>query len=180
MPLSVRLPRRVRTLTLTLHVLASIGWFGSVAAYLVLAVAGRNSADVDVVRAAYLSMGLVVTYVIVPLALAALATGLLQALVSAWGLFRHYWVVAKLLLATFGTFLLLMHATQTRSLAAAAAAEALSLDGFAGERTKLAILSAGALVMLLVATSLATFKPAGLTPFGRRGRRQDMMLGRPR
>jgi hypothetical protein len=40
---------------------------------------------------------------------AALATGLLQALGSPWGLFRYYWILVKFGLAIFATFALLMH-----------------------------------------------------------------------
>jgi hypothetical protein len=35
-------------------------------------------------------------FVIVPLALAALLTGLVMSLITPWGLFRHYWVLIAL------------------------------------------------------------------------------------
>ena len=41
-------------------------------------------------RAAYLAMELTTWSVIVPLSLAALLTGLFQALGTEWGLFQHY------------------------------------------------------------------------------------------
>lgn len=50
------------------------------------------------VRAAALAMGLTAWFVILPLSLAALTTGLVQALGTAWGSFRHYWILFKLLL----------------------------------------------------------------------------------
>jgi hypothetical protein len=49
-------------------------------------------------------------FVIVPLCFASLLTGLVMPLGTAWGLFRHYWVVAKLLIAIVATILLLVHA----------------------------------------------------------------------
>lgn len=74
----------------------SVGALGAVAAFLALAVAGLGGNDAPVVRAAYLGMDLTARFVIVPLVLASLVTGLIQALITPWGLFRHYWVLAKL------------------------------------------------------------------------------------
>ena len=61
------------------------------------------------VRAVYLAMGLTTWYVIVPLALAALLSGVIQSLGTPWGLFHHYWLVAKLLITLVGTLVLLLH-----------------------------------------------------------------------
>lgn len=60
-------------------------------------------------RGAYLAMEVTGWYVIVPLAFAALLTGLVQSLGTTWGLFRHYWVLAKLALTALATLLLLLH-----------------------------------------------------------------------
>ena len=88
----------VRKLALTVHIMTSIGWFGAVAGFLALAVAGLTSQDAQVVRGAYLAMDLITWFVIVPFCLASLLTGIVQSLGTPWGLFRHYWVVAKLIL----------------------------------------------------------------------------------
>jgi hypothetical protein len=48
-------------------------------------------------------------YVIVPLAVAALLTGLVMALGTPWGLFRHYWVLISLVLTILATVVLLLH-----------------------------------------------------------------------
>ncbi len=62
------------------------------------------------VRGAYLSMDLISRFVIIPMCFAALATGLLQALGTPWGLFRYYWILlSKFGLAIFATFALLVH-----------------------------------------------------------------------
>jgi ABC-type anion transport system duplicated permease subunit len=100
---------RVRKLTLTTHVTSSVGWLGAVAAFLALAVAGLNSQHAQMVRAAYLAMHMTTWFVIVPLSFAALLTGLVQSLGTSWGLFRHYWVVAKLALTVLATITLLVH-----------------------------------------------------------------------
>ena len=45
-------------------------------------------------------------YVIVPLCLASLVTGLVMSLGTRWGLFRHYWVLAKLLITIVAMLIL--------------------------------------------------------------------------
>ena len=80
---------------------------GAIAAYLALAVAALTSQNAQMVRAAYLAMELTARFVIVPLAFASLLTGFIQSLGTQWGLFRHYWVLMKLLLTVFATIVLL-------------------------------------------------------------------------
>jgi len=99
----------IRKFGLTAHVSSSLGWFGSVAAFLALAISGLTSQDTEMVKAAYLTMNLIGWFVIVPLSFASLLTGVVQALGTSWGLFRHYWVVVKLLITVFATALLLLH-----------------------------------------------------------------------
>ena len=72
-------------------------------------------------RAAYLAMHLITWFVIVPLCLAALLTGIVQSLGTTWGLFRHYWVVTKLLLTVLATIILLVHTQPIDRVAAVAA-----------------------------------------------------------
>src|ERR1700704_845733 len=98
----------VRKFALTAHVTSSVGLLGSIAAFLALAISGLTSQDIKMVRAAYLAMELIARFVIVPLAFASLLTGLIQSLGTPWGLFRHYWVVVKLLLTVFATVVLLV------------------------------------------------------------------------
>ncbi|MGH9252111.1 MAG: hypothetical protein ACRD0W_21725 [Acidimicrobiales bacterium] len=78
----------VRKLALTAHVTFSVGWTGAVAAYLALAVAALASRDAQLVRGTYLAMEVAAAwFVIVPLSLGSLLTGLVQALGTTWGLF---------------------------------------------------------------------------------------------
>ena len=99
----------VRKFALTTHVTSSVGWLGAIAAFLALALGGLASSDAQMVRAAYLAMEFITWFVIVPLCVASLITGLVQSLGTAWGLFRHYWVVAKLGLTVVATAILLVH-----------------------------------------------------------------------
>src|SRR5260370_28167840 len=99
---------RLRKFALTTHVTCSVGLLGAIAGFLALAVAGLTSREGQMLRGAYLAMELTAWCVIVPLALASLLTGLVQSLGTTWGLFRHYWVLAKLSLAGFATVALLL------------------------------------------------------------------------
>jgi hypothetical protein len=164
----------LRKFTLTAHVSASVGWLGAVVAFLALAVVGLTSQDAQTVRAAYLTMELIGWFALVPLALASLITGLVQALGTTWGLFRHYWVLFKLLINVFATIVLLMY-TQTLEHFADVAAEMTSSSGdMSGLRSTSPLLHAGlALLLLLVATTLAVFKPRGMTPYGQRKQREQ-------
>ncbi len=156
---------RLRDLALTAHITSSVGWLGAVACFLALAVAGLTSRDPQMVRAAYLAMELTGWFVIVPLSLASPLTGLVQALGTPWGLFRHYWVLVKFLMTIPCTVVLLLHMYPTARLAAAPAETTLSAD-LGGLQVQLVADAGAALVVLLVATTLAVYKPRGLTPYG--------------
>ncbi|WP_240740858.1 hypothetical protein [Deinococcus sp. Arct2-2] len=69
----------LRKFSLTVHVSASMGWLGAVAAFLALAVTGVTSADVQTVRAISIALEPLTRWVIVPLALASLLSGVVQA-----------------------------------------------------------------------------------------------------
>jgi hypothetical protein len=159
---------RVRKLALTTHVTSSVGWLGAVAAFLALAIAGLNSQDEQMVRAAYLAMHMTTWFVIVPLSFAALLTGLVQSLGTSWGLFRHHWVVAKLTLTVLATIILLVHTQPIGRVAAVAAGTMLSSTDLRQLRIQLVADAGAALMALLVATALSVYKPWGLTSYGRR------------
>ena len=163
---------RVRRFALTAHVACSVGWLGAVACFLALAIAGISSADKQLVRGVYLAMEFMAWYVIVPLSFASLLTGLVQALGTTWGLFRHYWVLAKLLLNLVATIILLLYMENVGRLSDLAAQSTLSRGDAHGLRVQ-AILHAGAaLVVLLAATTLSVYKPRGVTPYGWRKQRE--------
>src|ERR1700739_4132295 len=98
-----------RKLNLTAHVTSSVGWLGAVACFLVLSVVGLISHDAETVRGTYLAMNLIGQYIMVPLSVAALLTGVVHSLGTEWGLFRYYWVLAKFALTIGATILLLVH-----------------------------------------------------------------------
>jgi hypothetical protein len=121
------------------------------------------------VRAAYLVMEPIGWFVLVPLAFASLLTGLVQSLGTAWGLFRHYWVVFKLVINLFATLVLLLYMQTLDDFAAIAAETSFSSADLSALRDPSAVLhSVLALLLLLVATTLAVYKPRGMTRYGQR------------
>src|SRR5688500_18141373 len=107
---------QLRKLSLTAHVTFCVGWLGAVAAYLAPAIAGLAGRDGQTISAAYLSMELIIRFVIIPLSLAALVTGLIQSLATEWGLFRHYWIAVKFVLTVVAVVVLLGHAPTVRGM----------------------------------------------------------------
>jgi MFS family permease len=163
----------LRKLVLTAHVVVSVGWLGAVAGFLVLAVAVLTSEETETVRGAYLAMDLMGWLVLVPLAFASLLTGLVQSLGTHWGLFRHYWILFKLLINVVATVVLLMY-TRTLDSFAETARESDHLLRSASP----VLHASAALVLLLVATTLAVYKPRGLTPYGQRKQRESVQTSR--
>jgi hypothetical protein len=159
---------RGRKFALTAHVTSSVGWFGAVAGFLALAIAGAAGQDAQIMRAAYLAMDLTYWYVIVPLGLASLLTGLVSSLGTEWGLFRHYWVLVKLLLTIPLTILLLMHTQPVSYMAREDVQKTLSGADLGGLRIQLAAYAGAALLVLLAATTLSVYKPRGATGYGAR------------
>jgi hypothetical protein len=160
-----------RQFALTAHVTFSVGWIGAVAAFLALAVAGLTSQDAQMVRAAYLAMDLTIRFVIVPLALASLLTGLAESLGTPWGLLRHYWVLVKFLLTVFATIILLIY-MEPFSVMARVAADP-SADPGVVRNASPRLHAALALLVLLVAAVLAVYKPRGMTPYGMHKQREQ-------
>lgn len=163
--------QRQRRLALTAHVATSVGWLGAVASFLGLAVAGLTSGNAQTTRSSYLAMGVTGWYVIVPLCLATLATGVACSLGTTWGLLRHYWVVVKLAITAASTALLLLHMGQIGRVADLAAGPDWSPADARGVGIQLVVQSGAAVVALLAATALSVLKPQGRTRHGQPGPR---------
>jgi hypothetical protein len=96
-------------------------------------------------------------FVIVPLSVASLLTGLVQSLGTDWGLFRHYWILEKFVLTIGATTILFLHMPAVSR-----------MSGVAAE----VIHAGGGLLVLLTATTLSVYKPWGRTQYGRRKQRE--------
>jgi hypothetical protein len=149
----------MRKSLLTVHIIASVGLFGSVAG---LFVAGAWAATRDTMTEAHAIYELmsVLPFVLgIPFSFIALGTGVLLAVTSRWGLLRHWWVTGKLvLLVTTILVGALVSGTAMTDLADHTVAAA---DGDrSGEWTVVVVLGLQ-LAMILAASILAVFKPGG-------------------
>ncbi len=166
----------LRKLVLTAHITSSVGWLGSVVAYLALVVAARTTQDAQKMRAAWIAMELTGWFVIVPLALASVLIGIVNALGTQWGLFRHYWVLVKFLLTIFATVILLLHMPTVSYFAIVAAdTNSVSLAGLPGE----IVHAGGGLLVLLVTMILSVYKPRGMTAHGWRKQHEERKVSQP-
>ena len=155
----------VRRLVLSAHLTVSIGWTGAVAAYLTLDVTVATSQDAEVVRAAWIAMGAITSRAIVPLAVCSLLTGIVMALGTRWGLFRHWWVLISLTLTVFATVVLLSESGSIGRAAAVAAEPATPEHALRGLSSTLPH-SIGGIAVLLIIQALNIYKPQGLTRYG--------------
>lgn len=158
----------LRKLTLTAHISSSVGWFGAVAGFLVLAITGLISSDSQLVRSTYITMELLGWYVIIPFCIASFLTGLTESLGTPWGLFKHYWVLIKFLLTVIGTVILFVHMQPISYLAEIASKVTLTSSELRGLRIQLIADAGAALLVLLITTTLSVFKPWGRTRYGLR------------
>lgn len=161
-------PRRARTkwqlkppwrkLLLSVHVIVSVGLLGSDAAVLLLCIAGARGSDP---RTIYPAASLIASGLLVPLALLALATGIILGLLTPWGIVRYWWVAISLALTVAGIVLGTLVLVPTLGAAADAAiavpgAQALSVD-----RLGLVKDTSAASVVLIVTVLLSIYKPFG-------------------
>ncbi|GAA0622109.1 hypothetical protein GCM10010174_46190 [Kutzneria viridogrisea] len=97
--------KRWRQLTLWLHVVCSVGWLSQALALLVLTSLALGTADVAVrgsalTMAKHLDMAL-----LAELANVSAFTGFVLAAATAWGFFRHWWVLVKFVITVVQLYL---------------------------------------------------------------------------
>lgn len=157
---------KMRKTLLVLHVATSVGSIGAVASFFVVAIMGLQG-HVDIYSAA----SSIALYCVLPLTVLALVVGIVQSLISPWGLFEHYWVEVKLvataivvgaLCAQLGNIVWLAELSPSALLEPAAMQAKMSL----------VVHSAAGLVPIMLAVILSVIKPKGLTRYGWSKRRK--------
>jgi hypothetical protein len=167
-----KMPRSLRKLVLTVHVVVSVGWIGIEAGLLALGLTGLYTRDPEVLRAAYVAMGIFGGIFLVPVSMGTLVTGVLLSVGTPWGLIRHYWVLVKFVLtvALVASGILVLN----RSLQEAAVRvsevplSTLTSADVGVLRFQIIASVSVALLLLVTATTLSVYKPWGRTWFGRR------------
>jgi uncharacterized membrane protein len=155
----MEMSRNLSKFVLTSHITFSIGWLGAVAVFLVLAIVGLSGTDIQEARSAYSAMELSTWFIIVPFSLMALLTGIIQAVGTKWGLFKHYWIIVKLILTVLITILLLLHLGPIKTMADFTTDQTFTLNQETGRRMQLIADSGAAVLALFLITTISIYKP---------------------
>ncbi|WP_425413077.1 hypothetical protein [Micromonospora citrea] len=160
-----RLGRVWRKVWLTLHVGIGVGWLGVSLGMLTLSVVGVSTDRPQVRHGAYLLMDTFNVALAIPSVFLAIVTGVVVSLGTPWGLVRHRWVLAKLVIALSLPVLATFEGPWIDELAARTADPAAEPGA-----TGMLLVGAMALFLALLwtATGLSVFKPGGRTRWGRR------------
>lgn len=152
----MKLPSQWRKPLLTLHVTTAVSVLGTDLVLLVLGIASMSGADPQTI---YPAAHLVATWLLVPLAVVALGTGVLLGLLTQWGLLRYWWVTIKLALTAILTVVVLFVLVPRLGVAASAAI-ALDPRPFTdAERLPLVVAPAAGVTLLILMVVLAIYKP---------------------
>ena len=150
---------RARKAALSAHIAVSAIWLGAVVANLFLGISAAATGNETLADAYYTSMDRLVNNLMPAAAIATLATGLLLALATRWGLFRHWLIIAKLMLALTTVLVGLTVIDQAISDTIHTRAN----TGTTGFSDALLPATAATPLLLLSATTIAITKPWGRT-----------------
>ncbi|MFI0785461.1 DUF2269 domain-containing protein [Streptomyces lydicus] len=158
-----QLTRPARRGLLVLHVAVSVSWLGLSLGLLALGITGWTTGSPDTASAAYRAMKIFGDWLVLPIALVTLVSGLVLSLGTSWGLARHRWVHLKFWL-TLATVLLSVFALRPGINHQAAEAVA----GNPAPAIDLVVAPAVATATYFFLTAISVLKPWGLTARGRR------------
>jgi len=147
-----RLSPFLRKLVLTAHIIVSVGLLGDSAGYLAVAIRGAITSDPEIARASWEMLWMFAFLFGVPLSFLALLTGLLLGLGTGWGVFRYPWVTTKLVL--------ILSVIAVGALVLSGGMIAMR-NGQGGAEGRLIAGAAYDVIALIVAATLAVFKPGG-------------------
>lgn len=150
--MQITLSRTTRRAVLTAHIIASVGLLGDSAGFLAVAIRAAATGDPELANASYELLAMFSVVFGIPLSVVTLLTGVLLGVSSKWGVVRHGWVAAKLVLV--------VSVMAVGALVIGPALEAMRHGG--GGRENVLILAAAYDVLALsVATGLSVYKPGG-------------------
>jgi hypothetical protein len=149
----MKLPPRWRKLVLTVHVITAVAWLGVDLTMLTFGIAGLAGADPDLV---YPAQSLIGRVLFTPLSALVWLIGVVNALLTPWGLVKHWWVLVKLLLTTLMLCLVVFSLYPALSDAGTLAGDLPSRD-----RINMVVAPSVSSTLLIIATALSTYKPWG-------------------
>jgi uncharacterized membrane protein len=146
----ISMPPSVRRAVLTVHIIASVGLLGDCAGILAINIRAATTADPALAASSYELLEMFSIVFGIPLSLATLGTGVLLGLGTKWGVLRHRWVTAKLLV--------ILSVIIAGALIIGPATAAMR-DGDGGAESTLILACAYDVLALTLATGLSVFKP---------------------
>ncbi|WMX46064.1 DUF2269 domain-containing protein [Streptomyces roseicoloratus] len=155
------LPRPARRALLVVHVAVSVAWLGLSVGLLALGLAAYTTQDLSLTHAAYRAMKVFADWLLAPVALVTLGSGLVLSLGTPWGLARHHWVWIKFWITVATATATIFALRPEISHAAAAGVPDSSLVAAPAVSTS----------AYLFMTAISVLKPWGLTARGRRLRK---------
>lgn len=159
----MQLSRNARRLTVVVHSVASALWLGLTIGLLALGIRAYTSGSPDVLTFAYRAMDVFGDYLLIPVSLATLISGVVLSLGTPWGLIRYKWVAWKFVLTLITVGLVAFSLTPGLSDAAATA-----VAGRPVPNIDLIVAPSVATSTYVFMWVLSILKPWGPTPYGRR------------
>jgi hypothetical protein len=153
---NMNLPPPWRKLLLTVHVATAVSVLGT---DLVLLVLGISSVGGTNPQTIFPAAHLIATWLLAPLAVVALTTGVLLGLLTQWGLLRYWWVTIKLALTAILTGVIFFVLVPSLEASADAATGPDPSPFTVAERLPLAVAPAAGVTLLLLMVGLAIYKP---------------------
>jgi hypothetical protein len=80
---------------LTLHLLFSAIMLGGAVAFLIMSITAASTSDEGMLKACYTMMHILAKTSVKASTIGALVTGILLSMMTQWGLFQYYWIIAK-------------------------------------------------------------------------------------
>jgi hypothetical protein len=145
----------MRRTVLTIHIVASVGLLGDVAAVLAVNLRAAATSDAAFAATSYELLSMFSLVFGIPLSFIALISGIVLGLSSKWGVLRYPWVTAKLVL--------ILTVIIVGSFVIGPTTEAM-IDDRSGSETVLILASGYDVLALTLATGLAVFKPGRPRP----------------
>ncbi|MEU1801866.1 DUF2269 domain-containing protein [Streptomyces sp. NPDC019937] len=168
-----QLKRPARRALLVVHVVVSVGWLGLTLGVLALGITGATAGSAEAAAGAYRSMNVLGDWLLIPVSLLSLLSGVVLSLGTPWGLARHRWVYVK--------FWLTLVTTAATAFALRARIDAAMADVSAGRAvgatTDLVLAPSVSLGVYVFLTALSVIKPWGMTARGRRLRGNGRLRG---
>lgn len=153
-----------RKLLLFMHISTSVSWLGVALGFFALTLTGQQDPSTNV----YPFLNTLTRTVLFPLSVLTLITGILQALFTPWGLWKHYWVVFKLFF-TLVAAVVLWKEMGTISMLTDMAGN-LTPEGHQQGLMGLSVHSGVGALLLLGINLLSVLKPRGETGWGGRAK----------